>query len=497
MKKTIFIITLVFAIVLFTFIVTSDMPGWLKFASCIGILVVYGNYLRKELKSSSGGFGFIMVRGTTGFNTMKKFAESHPDLSKELCDFGLTVGFGIIYSYYLFKFTKKFFIHAIILLALAIGLYYLASQNAGIDSTFAILFFLLGFFGSGTYLLVQSTINIFTIPNAPPAIAPVIPGVTIPLYAIISIAIIAFVHEVAHGIMCVLYKIKLKSSGAILFGFIPLGAFVEPDEKNFEKRNIKEKRHVLIAGSASNLIFFFIFIPLWIIPLFSAPLFVDHMSLMILANSTIDTKFNDATIYSVNGVKVSNLNDVKLTQNNITVETSEGTLKTNLVDFKIDSVTNEDNKKLLFKDEIIYDVEGISLTDATRLKELLNSRKGSTVKANTSLGITDLHVNNAGKLGISFQETDSKLEFTEEGNYTWIANILRMIASFFSLTAILSLSLSLFNVLPIFITDGHKIVHDQLKDWFGNTGVKIAITISVILALILLINLYPWFSKLF
>ncbi|VVB70992.1 Peptidase family M50 [uncultured archaeon] len=497
MKKTIFIITLVFAITLFTFIVTSQMPGWLQFAACIGILVVYGNYLRRNLKNASGGFGFIMIRGTAGFNTMKKFAEKYPNLSKELCDFGLTIGFGILYSFYLFKLSKKFFIHALILIAMSGGLYYLALQNSTIDTTFAILFFLFGFFGSGAYLLGQSLVNIFTTPNAPPAIAPVIPGVTIPLYAILSIAVIAFVHEVAHGIMCAIYKIKVKSSGILLFGFIPVGAFVEPNEKEFEKKKIEEKRHVLIAGSASNLLFFFIFIPLWILPALSAPLFVNHLNLSLTANSTINRSFDDSTVYSINGVNVTSLNDVKINQNTITIQTDKGTVKTKLVDFKIDSVTNNDNKNILYKGEIVYDVEGIELTDTANLRNLLNSRKLLTVKANTSMGVKDVHVNADGKMGITFEETQPTIDFTEEGQWTWIANILRTIADFFSLTAILSLSLSLFNVLPIFITDGHKIVYDQLKEWFGSAGVKIAITISIILALILLVNLYPWFSKLF
>ena len=67
------------------------------------------------------------------------------------------------------------------------------------------------------------------------------PGVTIPIEAIVAVAVIAIVHETAHGVMCVIAKLRLQSSGALLLGWLPIGAFVEPDEKAFKRLKEKER----------------------------------------------------------------------------------------------------------------------------------------------------------------------------------------------------------------------------------------------------------------
>jgi len=97
------------------------------------------------------------------------------------------------------------------------------------------------------------------ISNIPPVV-PLVPWLQIPglpmlyfTFWLIAIFIIASVHETAHGIFCRLYKVKVKSSG---FGFVgPLpAAFVEPDEKQLQKKSIKKQLTVLSAGSFANLI---------------------------------------------------------------------------------------------------------------------------------------------------------------------------------------------------------------------------------------------------
>ena len=55
-------------------------------------------------------------------------------------------------------------------------------------------------------------------------VAPIIPGVDIPLFAgIISIAILLIIHEFSHGILAKKAKVKLKEIGLLVFGFIPIG----------------------------------------------------------------------------------------------------------------------------------------------------------------------------------------------------------------------------------------------------------------------------------
>ncbi|MEM3459694.1 MAG: M50 family metallopeptidase [Candidatus Micrarchaeaceae archaeon] len=88
-----------------------------------------------------------------------------------------------------------------------------------------------------------------------PGVAPVIPGITIPLFAgIISLFILLFLHEFSHGILARQAKVKLKSIGIAIFGIIPVGAFVEPDEKEIRKLPKMKQIRILIAGVSSNLL---------------------------------------------------------------------------------------------------------------------------------------------------------------------------------------------------------------------------------------------------
>jgi len=67
------------------------------------------------------------------------------------------------------------------------------------------------------------------------------------------IAIIIIPHEFAHGIMCRIDRVRIKSVGWILFLIIP-GAFVEPDESQLKRMHWKTKMRVYAAGSFTNIL---------------------------------------------------------------------------------------------------------------------------------------------------------------------------------------------------------------------------------------------------
>lgn len=86
-------------------------------------------------------------------------------------------------------------------------------------------------------------------------------------YWIIIIAIIAVTHEFSHGIFMRRYKVKIKSTG---FGFFPfflpvfLAAFVEQDEKSFNKASKFEQMAILSAGTFANVLTAILFfVVLW------------------------------------------------------------------------------------------------------------------------------------------------------------------------------------------------------------------------------------------
>jgi membrane-associated protease RseP (regulator of RpoE activity) len=106
---------------------------------------------------------------------------------------------------------------------------------------------------------VTSNLLRFIIPLGGPAspVFPVIPVLTISLnwlpYFFLAVAVIVLTHELAHGVTARLANIPVLSTGLVAF-LVFFGAFVEPDEKEFEKASILSRLRMLAAGSSTNLI---------------------------------------------------------------------------------------------------------------------------------------------------------------------------------------------------------------------------------------------------
>jgi len=119
---------------------------------------------------------------------------------------------------------------------------------------------------SAVYILVN---NILT-SASPQGIATrmflVIPGITIRLYwlpyFLVAGMIIVVTHEVAHGIAARLEKVPIVSAGVALALVFP-GAFVEPNEKKFEKAPAASKLRIVAVGSATNLVTGLLVFLLW------------------------------------------------------------------------------------------------------------------------------------------------------------------------------------------------------------------------------------------
>jgi membrane-associated protease RseP (regulator of RpoE activity) len=98
-----------------------------------------------------------------------------------------------------------------------------------------------------------------TIPTEPVPIQNVLvlPGINpiIPLwYGIFALAIGIIIHEFSHGILARWAKIKVKSLGLLLC-IIPIGAFVEPDEKEIENVDKWSRSRIFAVGPTSNIVF--------------------------------------------------------------------------------------------------------------------------------------------------------------------------------------------------------------------------------------------------
>ncbi len=142
-------------------------------------------------------------------------------------------------------------------------------------------------------------------------------------YWIIAIATIAIFHEFAHGILAKYNNIKIKTTG---FGFLGpfLAAFVEPDEKQMQKKSKFAQISILSAGTFANLILAIIFFLL--LSLFFITTYVPAGAMF---NTYTPGIVNIMDIGMVNGISVNNLNNKELInlieQNNLTNELVLGT----------------------------------------------------------------------------------------------------------------------------------------------------------------------------
>ena len=82
-----------------------------------------------------------------------------------------------------------------------------------------------------------------------PGINPVIPVG----YGIVALVIAIVFHEFSHGFEVVFHKLKILSLGILLF-IVPIGAFVEPDEKELMKTKRRHRMRVFAAGPTTNII---------------------------------------------------------------------------------------------------------------------------------------------------------------------------------------------------------------------------------------------------
>jgi len=118
----------------------------------------------------------------------------------------------------------------------------------GVATSFVAMFYIF-------YALLKNTYAIFTTPDAVAGAVPVIPGITIPFWVgIIGLITVLVFHEFSHGIVMRTEKIRLKSVGLASLGFLPIGAFVEPDEKQLKKTRVLSQLRAYSAGSFMNFI---------------------------------------------------------------------------------------------------------------------------------------------------------------------------------------------------------------------------------------------------
>lgn len=142
-----------------------------------------------------------------------------------------------------------------------------------------------------------------------PGINPIIPVG----YGILALVVAIVVHELSHGIMTRIGKMKVLSLG-LLFLVFPIGAFVEPDEKQLKETTRRKRSKVFAAGPATNILVALLFLGLFSSVMMSslAPARDGVLAAGVVDGSPADMSGirPNSVIVSVGGVQVEDATDL-------------------------------------------------------------------------------------------------------------------------------------------------------------------------------------------
>ncbi len=239
-----------------------------------------GTYIVRKITSAQTVGKALSIVKTHRFNKSMDGLAKHERILNIVTDIGLILGFGAIAIDYLYgrKQTKgkrtAIFLVSLPLLYILIEalsfffpLFEVFFTNPFIEQYAVLLKASFLVFGlSGLIVGVLATYGLYVLQNlfagqsVCPGVAPIIPGVqlpnvpfVVPVHAWLSFLLILVIHEGMHGILMRKVGLKIKSTGVMLLGLLPIGAFVEPDEKKLAKKPAREQLRVYSAGPSSNL----------------------------------------------------------------------------------------------------------------------------------------------------------------------------------------------------------------------------------------------------
>jgi len=166
------------------------------------------------------------------------------------------------------------------------------------------------------------------------------PVVSVPFwYWLIGVFVIMTSHEFMHAVFSRLERVSIKSFGIILFFVLPIGAFVDPSQKQIEKLKTLSKLRIYAAGSFGNLLIagLVFLISIITVNMFVATITEAGVSFkQTIAGTPAENVSMSGVIYQINSTAVKSIKDFEAFMNNtaiantIIVKTSSGsyTVKT-------------------------------------------------------------------------------------------------------------------------------------------------------------------------
>jgi membrane-associated protease RseP (regulator of RpoE activity) len=302
--------------------------------------------------------------------------------------------------------------------------------------------FIVGYLFYGLYTLVA-------VPDAPPALSPVIPGVKIPgvpftfplWYTLGALFFAIIVHEAMHGILSSAFNVKIKSSGFAFLGPIP-GAFVEPDEDALKKRPKRQQLAMVAGGPFANVVL-------------AAIAFLLFIGLASLGGKLLVTE----------GVTFQNVQEGSPAQiagmvGNQTITAIDGVPITNLAELSATLDTKNVGENILVT------------ADERQYRVTLEDNDGKAY------------------MGVLAVTTKSRLKNPDMG---WVYSGVLIISTLLLWTYVISLGVGIANLLPLFMVDGGRMALIALEHFFEEDLAKQIWTKGgfFILALVLILVFVP------
>jgi membrane-associated protease RseP (regulator of RpoE activity) len=186
-------------------------------------------------------------------------------------------------------------------------------------------------------VLIQNLVSMIIKPTTASSLTLVLPGATIPgigrldfTFWLITIFVVALVHEAAHGIVSLAHKIRVKNSGIVFFGPI-IGAFVEPEEREISKSGDIVQYSIFAAGPFANILLSIVI--MFIISLFLNPLYTNLTTEAGISFTSIQKGFPAERAGLKEGIVINKINNQTIRNYNDFVEVMVGVKPNQTLEF--------------------------------------------------------------------------------------------------------------------------------------------------------------------
>lgn len=167
--------------------------------------------------------------------------------------------------------------------------------------------------GIAAYALIHNLGGIDAVRSGFIPLAPLVPGVTVPLltflYIVIAVGLGILLHELAHGVLAVKYGARIKSGGAFAVLFLAFGGFVEIEEEDLRRMKLAQRLAVYSGGVFMNIVLAYL-ATLLVVIMINTPL---HPLLggVVVTHVVNSTHFMQGdVVLSVNGANIASVYDL-------------------------------------------------------------------------------------------------------------------------------------------------------------------------------------------